>query len=37
MRYSAESPENDLRPQILKLFDRFAKIHKKFENKVTEI
>ena len=37
MRYSVDSPEIDLRPQILKLFDRFAKIHKQFENKAMEI
>ena len=37
MRYSAESPEIDLRPQILTLFDRLAKNHKQFENKAMEI
>ena len=37
MRYSAESPENELRPQIKTLFDRLAKIHQQFENKAMEI
>ena len=37
MRYSPESPEIDLRPQIQALFDRLATIHKQFENKAMEI
>ena len=37
MRYSAESPEIDLRPQILTLFVRLATIHRHFENKAMEI
>ena len=37
MSYSAESPEIELRPQILKLFDRLTKIHKQFENKARKI
>ena len=37
MSYSAKSPEIELRRHILKLFDRLAKIHKKFENKAMEI
>ena len=35
--YSAKSPEIELMPQILKLFDRLTKIHKQFENKAMEI
>ena len=37
MRYSAESPEIDLRPQIMTLFVRLATIHRQFENKAMEI
>ena len=37
MRYSAQSPEIDLRPQIMTSFVRLATIHGQFENKAMEI